>query len=645
VVAVVRGESPTSRILLQHSRQTDDTHTCSPTALTMARDQWKRPERVTLGAILVARFVLSIPGPGLLFTVVYFLNNPSLQRGFAEPLEWTSLLSSNPGYYWATFCGAFSLLASFLLQAYGKKPEYPDPRVIGTERIFSWDAILEVLVWAVSTCLSSVLMALGDRSYSPAGKMSTILSTIAFTFLACVAGVVSAKNIINTARERLTFEQFRAFVIRQALLIGRLTILTAALAIYTSLAIGSHDLPTGYVNLYGSIFPRGVACGNESTAITLIESLPCGLTPLCGFDTWRTACWRMQLAEGVRSMNLFLPMVYVHMLIMYVLYAIYSHGEKLEQKNQWRSAISATIKQNRIAPIQEEDSLAQPESPNPSRPQLTPAKSLTNRSLKRISSSLMTRGVSDSHMSDKGQGGEEPKAHSSKTSYLHLFKPHMIAVLLCLVVVNAMMVYLSVRWLFLGSLFAHPMAVSNAKNLEETLQLPGVCYGSCGTSAFALFIALWILIFVILNVKELWLFLSGRKAEGKELKLQQQEEELQSQRLKAENEAGECSFYFVSADFIRKHPSNRPVPKFQRLKKIKGALIKMTLNFEALLCGQYSNSPDFCVVSHRWMTPENPDEDLAQVPGLPFPLHFRCGLSLFRSCFPPCALFPPLAAN
>ena len=450
---------------------------------------------------------------------------------------------------------------------------------------------------------------------------------------ACIAGVVVTKNILNTARERLSFEQFRAFVIRQAVLLCSSTAAFAFVAIYSSLAIGSHDMPKGYVSLYGSIFPPGgVACDDETTAITFIESLPCGLKPLCGFDSWRTACWRIQLAEGLRSMNLFLPTVYVHILFMYTLFAIYGHGQAVEQNagTRWRSMNSASIKQSKVAPTNEGDhaedatpdgpkleagALRQPSGAGSAKPAAPHSKSrftLTHRSFRRVANSAMAK-AEDDLSSAKGQELEETKGQSKKTSYLHLFKPHMLVVLLCLLVVNIMLVYLFVRWLFLGALLSHPVAVANARNLGEALVLPGVCYGSCGTNAFVVFITLWATIFVVLNLSRLWFFLLGRKAESRELLWQQREEERVNQRVKEEEEAGECSFYFLSADFIRNFPPNRPVPRFQKLRKVRDALLKRTLNFEALLCGRHASSVEYCVVSHRWMAPESPDDDLAQL--------------------------------
>ena len=143
----------------------------------MARDQWQRPQRATQRAILVARLVLAIPGPGLLITFIFYIYHPGLRRGLAQPHPWPSLLSSNCGFYWGAFCGAVCLLASLMLQAYGKKPEYPDARVNGTEPIFSWDAILEMAVWALSTSTASAVTTFGDPSFTSTAMLGSTLGS------------------------------------------------------------------------------------------------------------------------------------------------------------------------------------------------------------------------------------------------------------------------------------------------------------------------------------------------------------------------------------------------------------------------------------------------------------------------------------
>ena len=86
-------------------------------------------------------------------------------------------------------------------------------------------------------------------------------------------------------------------------------------------------------------------------------------------------------------------------------------------------------------------------------------------------------------------------------------------------------------------------------------------------------------------------------------------EEAEKGRVKAlvegETTRGECSFFFVSADWILEQTSDS-LPKFQDLRLIDGALVQKTLQAGKAYRSEYAQG-ELLAVSHRWEKPSEPD--------------------------------------
>ena len=81
------------------------------------------------------------------------------------------------------------------------------------------------------------------------------------------------------------------------------------------------------------------------------------------------------------------------------------------------------------------------------------------------------------------------------------------------------------------------------------------------------------------------------------------------QRVALEDERGECSFYFVSADYLRGATNDLPV--FQRLRReMPAALSKRAIS--ELAAFSHEGMRSYCVVSHRWLAKDAPDSDGSQ---------------------------------
>ena len=78
-----------------------------------------------------------------------------------------------------------------------------------------------------------------------------------------------------------------------------------------------------------------------------------------------------------------------------------------------------------------------------------------------------------------------------------------------------------------------------------------------------------------------------------------------------EKERGECSFWFVDADFLRAS-KDRKFPVFQDLQRKPGVLHSKMISFDLAL-GQKLSRGEFCIVSHRWFDKTEPDYDGQQL--------------------------------
>ena len=84
------------------------------------------------------------------------------------------------------------------------------------------------------------------------------------------------------------------------------------------------------------------------------------------------------------------------------------------------------------------------------------------------------------------------------------------------------------------------------------------------------------------------------------------------QSVKDEERGDMCSFWFVSADFVRGYTGGATLPRFQELRDEAGALIRVPVPFMDAFLGKFNEKGEYCVVSHRWMEPGEPDADGTQ---------------------------------
>ena len=93
------------------------------------------------------------------------------------------------------------------------------------------------------------------------------------------------------------------------------------------------------------------------------------------------------------------------------------------------------------------------------------------------------------------------------------------------------------------------------------------------------------------------------------------EEKAEKDRVQAlvdgERARGECSFFFVSADWVLEQ-TGTTLPKFQDLRWIDGALVQNTLQASKAYRSEYAQG-ELLAVSHRWEKPSEPDTEGKQL--------------------------------
>ena len=82
----------------------------------------------------------------------------------------------------------------------------------------------------------------------------------------------------------------------------------------------------------------------------------------------------------------------------------------------------------------------------------------------------------------------------------------------------------------------------------------------------------------------------------------------------ADQASGQCTFYFVNADYIRSLPSDSVLPSYQMLCTVEGALTARSLNASKAFRAAYTG--EYIAVSHRWEMPMAPDPTGAQLRAL-----------------------------
>ena len=484
----------------------------------------------TRRAITIARIIFVLPAPAAyLGTMITVTGGPMMYPGLAEPLLWYHSPDFVMFFWLVLFVACNLFLASMLLQAYGKLPEIEQIGVDGTEKIFSIDAIIEMLLVLVTV----TAFASHGMITNPHMPNEQVLVNVATMIVGIIAVVLFLKSIINTKRGCLSTEEFKAWTIKQAaVLIFGITPVVMFVIFITHACAGFNVTPVDLVEWAQSKFESltfSLACTNESVALDAIATLECTRS-LCGFDSWQTACQRAHVAEGNRAIHLFAALFPIHLLLTWAVVVLHSHG-----------------------------------------------------------------------LTTKHTGTE------TKSSYVHLFQPHMLVAGLLLLYVNSLQLYQLAR-LFLLAFFLmqrHP--------IDEIIQMPGVCYGSCASFVFLLsWIAAWCAIVLILNFDRL----RGLVME--------QKERARNKQARATVEEGWIprvpSFYFMPADYVR-NLSARALPRFQELRN-DGVLEKRSIKLAEAFRGE-GGIKSILFISHRWEEPVEPDRYGNQLAAIQEHLHMH----------------------
>ena len=109
------------------------------------------------------------------------------------------------------------------------------------------------------------------------------------------------------------------------------------------------------------------------------------------------------------------------------------------------------------------------------------------------------------------------------------------------------------------------------------------------------------------------LLASEREARASTQKKQDDEAKAAPVRAAVQREeaTGVCSFYFVHRSFVLQPREQPSLPVFQELRKQKGAIRRVTIPVEAAYRGDCARK--YLAVSHRWLSPDHPDEDGTQM--------------------------------
>jgi len=245
-----------------------------------------------------------------------------------------SALESIDPFYYSAIVGGFGLLVvSLMLQAYGKRSEYVMVGVVGTDRIFTWDAIAEMVVWAGSLATAN--------AFVPNLTTGTIILFLCFLIVGCLILATLMKNVLNTARENLTTAGFQQYVLRQAQVLMGPVVFMFAMATYASMGMHYHDLPGEFVSFGGSVFPydqvEHLSCANETAVLSIID-IACGSLdrPFCGYESWQVACRAIQLSEATFAVGLCCSTFFVHIGLMAGIIWLYRGGQRLSEKRKRR---------------------------------------------------------------------------------------------------------------------------------------------------------------------------------------------------------------------------------------------------------------------------------------------------------------------
>ena len=151
-------------------------------------------------------------------------------------------------------------------------------------------------------------------------------------------------------------------------------------------------------------------------------------------------------------------------------------------------------------------------------------------------------------------------------------------------------------------------------------ELPFTCYGSCDEARWWGMAALLFVVLLLMNFDYIGKICGYDRQEQLDRLLRTEAEQAkQLERKEAapaeaaveeERQAAVCNFWFVDADFV-KSSLLITLPRFQALQAIEGALHSVPITFDSALAQKMAQD-EFCIVSHRWFDPVEPDQDGTQ---------------------------------
>ena len=413
-----------------------------------------------------------------------------------------------------------------------------------TDRIFTWDAIFEMVLWAGCVMACASLQLWSDTFSTVSDKMFNVFVSAVIVTMGLLLFVMFMYSIINSMREYLSPSAFRAFIVKAAGDCFLLSILFTFISVYGSTSLQTNELPFAYCgNDRAGRVAISLSCPNETAAIAVLEAIPCNVKPLCGFSTWQVACYRIQLANPVRAYYLFGgPLFSIWALVLWACYTLFSQGN---------ANIKAVVPSRRErAPLLRKKKSGGDQAPNDK-------------------VSTPSDATSD--------GGKD--AEKRGPSYSHLFEPHMLLAFLLLLFTGILMIYQLARFFTLSAFLVRPTpAIPDPAPVP-----PGLCYGSCTTYlSMYTWATCGIIIALLLNYDRLRGLLSRLSRSNEELQKQMADERGQKGDRVAEESA---AYNFVNRDFILDYKGQQ-LPVFQELQGMDGALTPRPIDFvKALLVG------------------------------------------------------------
>ena len=152
---------------------------------------------------------------------------------------------------------------------------------------------------------------------------------------------------------------------------------------------------------------------------------------------------------------------------------------------------------------------------------------------------------------------------------------------------------------------------SDPENPFRFSDYPGMCWGDCDMMMMGVTFVCWVLALLLFNFDELVISIQERLY----LQAVEDEEKPMRERVAEEQADGVCTFYFISAQFLRDRESTGTLPRMQDLMKEQPGQVVKQFTFrkhDAYHNLELGDRRDFVVVSHRWMSPITPDTDHEQ---------------------------------